>query len=159
ANHPGTGSICGSDWRHPRSEHRHPDDRGRDRLSPRRAVRALGKKRRRDHRPCDPRHARPAKKPAPPPAASAQPPATPPRPRDEAKGDRLVTAFHRVTEVIARCKTPADAANAFLDLALELVPAEAAAVFYAHIAERDLHVAAARGPSATYVRRVALGQP
>jgi GAF domain-containing protein len=106
----------------------------------------------------EPKKKEPKKQAEPKPAEPASAP-MPARPRDEAQEDRLVNAFHRVTEIIVRCKTPADAANAFVDLALELVPAEAAAVFYAHIAERDLHVAAARGPAASYAleQRVPMG--
>ena len=97
-----------------------------------------------------------AKKPEP---ARTETPPPPVRPRDEAQEERLATAFHRVSEIVIRARNPADAANLFLDLALEIVPAEAAAVFYAHLHEQDLHVAAARGPSAAYalVQRVPMG--
>lgn len=96
----------------------------------------------------------------PPPVATKTLPPVPARVRDEAQEDRLVLAFHRATEIAARAQTPQDAANQFLDLALEIVPAEAAAVFYAHLAEQDLHVAAARGPAAKYAiaQRVPMGQ-
>jgi hypothetical protein len=117
-----------------------------------------------------PKAAPPAKKPQPPAATAVKPapvadqvinenPQPVTSPRDEAHEDRMVAAFHRVTEILAKVKSPAEAANAFLDGVLELLPAEAGAIFFANIAEKDLSVAAARGPSASYAlaQRVPMG--
>jgi hypothetical protein len=93
------------------------------------------------------------------PKAAPKPPPPPPVERDRAQEERLVQAFHRATRILNVATTPSDAANGFLDVALALIPAEAAAVLIADIAQQDMFIAFARGErtAALLNRRIPFG--
>ncbi len=75
---------------------------------------------------------------------AAAPALRPARPRDRAQERRLIHAFHRGSRVMAAA-SPAEAAEICLDIALEIIPAEAGAVLFADIAQQDMFIAFARG--------------
>lgn len=72
----------------------------------------------------------------------------------------LATLFERCQEVYTRARGVEDAAEFYMDLALEHVPSEAGAVFISEINRGDIYFAAARGPRAEQVRalKIPLGQ-
>ena len=94
-----------------------------------------------------PPKAKPAPPPPLPPTPAAKLPPAAPTVRDRGQEERLVRAFHRATDAINSAHTPSDAANAFLEAALEIVPAEAGAVLFADITQQDMFIAFARGPA------------
>lgn len=72
----------------------------------------------------------------------------------------LATLFERCQEVYTRARGVEDAAEFYMDLAMEHVPSEAGAVFISEINRGDIYFAAARGPRAEQVRalKIPLGQ-
>lgn len=81
-------------------------------------------------------------------------------PRDTGLEEVLSVLFERCQDVYQRARGVEDAAEFFMELALEHVPSEAGAVFISELDRNDIYFAAARGPRAAEVKqlKMPLGQ-